>query len=485
MTETFTGVGLAGLPAELIILILSYLEPIDIVNVARTCKAFSRHSYDDSIWQPLVNINSQIPIKSAHPLKSFRELYAAHHPYWFILKHRLWFSDSPPYGKLLVARYEQSTGRIQAHTVLARRGSDNVQTWEKDRRVIIHSFDPKFSLHLQKPDLKLEADDFDTTGSGIEASTGQPYRPQQWRGKERIMETSSDAGLFSSFMLCRALPEAAINESTQLWPPLRIPAASRTRNLSGDEFSSLGHRPLSLGQLSKSTFRIRKWAEFMGRGGSPNSAPFTSPNVFAAAIESVRERVAGGWRANVDSRLSIRTPEDVATYATLPESSYTPSARKPWQGIWCGDYSGHGCEFLLIHQPDKADERPLPDGMHWLHPWFAGNRRGSSTSVSSYASAEEQQPSKASSSEINSNGTNGVRSEHEEPASGRLEAIKLTGDPNIPRGEFTFIAPDIGPNGLIRIADEELFRGARVVRSAGHIAMRNFINGEWSTDSTE
>lgn len=60
---------------------------------------------------------------------------------------------------------------------------------------------------------------------------------------------------------------------------------------------------------------------------------------------------------------------------------------------------------------------------------------------------------------------------------GRLEAIKLTGDPNVPRGEYTWVAEDIGPDGLLRVADEKIFKGARVVRSLGHSAARNFRNG--------
>lgn len=484
MTEPFTGVGLSGLPAELVILIFSYLNPADLANVAQTCKAFAQHSYDESNWQRLVNINSSIPIKTSEPLKSFRELYAAQHPYWFVLKHRIWFSDSPPYGKLLLSRYEPSTGKILAYTVLARRGSDNVQLWEKDRRVIIHSFDPQVSLHLRRPEVKLDIDDSIATTTANEGSS-KIHRRQSWRGKERLMDTLDDAGLYASFVLCRTLPEAAITEGTQLWPPLRIPAATRTRNLSGDEFNSLGHRPLALDQISESNFRIRKWAEFTGRQGDPQPAHFTSPNGIAAAIEGVRERLAGRWRAGVDSLSSIRRPEDVTTYATLPASSYTPTAEKPWQGIWCGDYSGHGCEFLLIQQPDIEDERPLPDGMHWLHPWFGGvSRRSSANSTSSYSSAQEQLSSTAGSADANASNTNGVNHEHAEPPCGRLEAIKLTGDPNIPRGEYTFIAPDIGPRGLIRIADEELFRGARVVRSAGHIAHRNFTMGEYRSHHT-
>jgi hypothetical protein len=64
---------------------------------------------------------------------------------------------------------------------------------------------------------------------------------------------------------------------------------------------------------------------------------------------------------------------------------------------------------------------------------------------------------------------------------GRIEAIKLTGDPNIPRGEYTFIAPDIGPNGLIRVATEEMFKGARIVKSVGHIAAQGFRDDTYMT----
>lgn len=41
---------------------------------------------------------------------------------------------------------------------------------------------------------------------------------------------------------------------------------------------------------------------------------------------------------------------------------------------------------------------------------------------------------------------------------------------------MTFVADDIGDEGLIRIAEEEVFQGARVVKSMGHVAERGFQN---------
>ena len=61
---------------------------------------------------------------------------------------------------------------------------------------------------------------------------------------------------------------------------------------------------------------------------------------------------------------------------------------------------------------------------------------------------------------------------------GAIQGIKLTGDPNVPRGQHTFIADNIGPSGLVRIADEEPFKGARIVHCRGHVAEENFQHGK-------
>lgn len=504
---------LLGLPAELLLQVLTYLEPLDLANVAQTCRSLHAHGYDDQIWQPLVNRNLPDTIPEPTPMKTFRDLYIAHHPHWFLPQHRLWFSDSEPSGKLLAARYDPRRGCIEAYAVVAQKGHHTMKQWEKDRDVWIHSFNPTVSLALDPPVLKLDVDSPRTNHSRNNNPSDRHYAPPSQYSQEILMETFVDAGLYSSYMLCRTLPKAAIGEQTRVWPPLRLPADARVRNDSADGYISSGHRPTRLEEVSQHNFRLRKWVEYTGRRSSPSLLPFTSPNGLSAAMGMNGPYFAAALASSERGGMSIRMPEDITTYATLPEAAYMPTAKKPWQGIWCGDYSGHGCEFLVILQPDKKDERPLPEGMNWLRNWFHGARRESSSSTSSYASAQEEmgyleaqyehlrevgdEPTAAASdsvprivqqliaSEVLGGFTDTLAKEaqaapetdYKDVPSGRIEAIKLTGDPNIPRGEYTFIAPDIGHGGFLRVADEEIFKGARVVRSAGHIAGRGFQDG--------
>jgi hypothetical protein len=128
------------------------------------------------------------------------------------------------------------------------------------------------------------------------------------------------------------------------------------------------------------------------------------------------------------------TGETMSTYATLDADLYTPTKDKPYQGIWVGDYSAHGCEFLLVIQRDNPeDDSDNPDARDPRNDDII--QRGS------------------------------------------LEAVKLTGDPNVPRGQLSFKSDDIGSRGTVRIATEALFEGARVVRSTGHVAGLGFRDG--------
>ncbi|RMZ15012.1 hypothetical protein D0860_01878 [Hortaea werneckii] len=560
MTETQEPANLPSLlalPAELLLHIFSYLSPLDLGSAAQTCHGLLCHAYDDALWQPLVSSNLYQPLSSPAPCHTFRDLYLSHHPHWFLPRYRVWFADSQPSGKLLIARYNSAKGSIEAHAVVAQRGHHTLDFWEKDREVIIHSFNPHVSLSLHQPVLKLDVDSPRTSDQPQNNPSDRGYAPPSRYNKEVLMDTFADAGLYSSFMLCRNLPKAAMTEQTRLWPPLRLPAKSRTRNDSGSSFLSSGHRPSGLSEVSQHNFRLRKWVEYTGRRSTPTLLPFNSPNGLSAALGlnngpssgspgSPPAFFAAGLPSTERGGLSIRMPEDITTYATLPPESYVPRPGKEWQGIWCGDYSGHGCEFLLITQPDEKDTRPLPEGMDWLRGWFgeaAGHgrhRRASGGSdggsegswpterrlrnedprdvaarqiaalahqAEAEATAEERaaallfaegllQPhevldgftgGEASQSASSSSAAQAEPSsswaaeapadeftDYKDAPSGRLEAIKLTGDPNIPRCEYTFIAPDIGHKGFVRVCDEEMFKGARVCISLLRTSAREY-----------
>ncbi|KXT04431.1 hypothetical protein AC578_3594 [Pseudocercospora eumusae] len=480
---------LLNLPTELVQHIFTFLDAHDLANVAPACRRLRDISYDDRIWHPIVNHFIPNGISEPSPAKSFRELYIGHHPHWFLTKQKIWFGDTEPMGKLLLARFDQNTGAITAHSIAASRGPNTLSYWEKDPEVIIHSFEPRVMLDLHKPAMRLDLNTWQNQHSRNGNPSDRGYAPASIYSKEILMETFSESGLYSSFLLCRDLPKAAIKEQTAIWPPLRFPASGRARNDSKDRYSSAGHRPSSLDKVSQNNFRIRKWVEYTGRRTIPSWITFSSGSSLSAALGVGMPYFANGLGSTAGG-MDIRMPEDITTYASMPESCYTSTPQKPWQGIWCGDYSGHGCEFLVITQPDPDQEQPLPERMDWLREWFRGGRRGSVGSNQSFVSAMEELLDLPEGTLTEAGTDVGYDSLPASPSSamldvedaptGRIEAIKLTGDPNIPRGEYTFIAPDIGHGGFIRIADEEMFQGARVVRSAGHMAGRGFQRDQYT-----
>jgi hypothetical protein len=450
---------LLNLPSELVHHVLSYLDLSDLLSVALINKALREHALQDTLWQPFVQ--AEVP-GSAVPKPAnltWRELFQQHHPYWFLARRKMWFADTAHTGKLIVARYDHRINAIEAYALVAERRQPTFLVWDQHPEAIIHTFSPRVQLDLNAPVVRLNADAYE------EASGPIGYRLQ----KEVPMNLYRDmprqsAGLYSQLILSRPLPGHVTTEATPVWPPLILPSMERTRTDSPSQFRSPGHRPGVLDELSTLTFRLRKWMEFSTRSHG----------------------------------LSMRIGEDITTWATLAEDCYTPTPQKPWQGIWCGDYAGHGCEFLVIMQPDNP--KPLPERAEWA--MRAREREESVSSEGSWSTAPTDAPTSdmddedamETADDLEVSVTTLQEAYHEQGSAslrpyvsaeddddtvyqGRIEAVKLTGDPNIPRGEYTFIAPDIGPNGTIRIATEDIFKGARIVQSVGHIAARGFRDG--------
>ncbi|KAB8076192.1 F-box domain protein [Aspergillus leporis] len=375
---------LLQLPTELLHCILSYLSAQDLVRASATCRCLAEHTANDLLWANVINAYLPDKIHDPGPFDSFRSLYIAYHPYWFIPKKKIWFSDTEHTGNLILARYDHRRGVIEAYRVIAERQTHQFQIWEWNPDVIIQTFHPKPSLWLDDPVLLLR----------------NHYGDQQYlRGGIRMPLPLESQQVFNSLSLCHKEPPPDPDPNKQ-WPPPTIPSrnrAYRSPESYGSEWELNSGRMES---MSEDAFRIRRWAHF--RLGMP---------MFVAGRS-----------------------ETLSTYATLDPELYTPTRRRPYQGIWIGDYSAHGCEFMLFLQRD--DENVPVD-----------------------ASEEDD----------------------ENIQRGSLEAIKLTGDPNVPRGEISFKADDIGPNGLVRTADEKLFQGARIVRCRGHVAGLGFRDDTFIT----
>lgn len=507
-------ISLPDLPSELIDHILAYLSPLDLASASLVNHTLRAHAVADHLWQNLVQSN--VPgqkITSPAPCASFRELYIAHDPHWFLTKYKLWFSDKDLTGKLVLARYDQSRGVIEGYQLLANStktsSTSNTSPSLMDTDVEIHEFEPEIKLHLDKPVLQIRADSLENT---IRATTKKepipaPASSSSTKGLSRIAQRWVNFGtasttpavpapapapstsarfqrfaaetpmplddrfkhsMFSTFMLAKALsPSAAAERSGlafpygNLWPPPAIPAAERvsaahflngTGIVRDDHPLAVDERPTRRDQISDKTFRIRSWLERPNASSAFSSGQQLSDWPFDVGSglfgQSTRQ-----WLPSYNSSSSMDSSpfathigDSVTTYSTLEPDVYTPTADQPWKGIWVGDYSGHGCEFLLIKQNHAT---PFDEAA------FDATREEHETDT-------EFAQRKADAKKYR----------------GSLEAVKLTGDPNIPRGECTFVADDLGDDGYVTTVEEQPFAGARVVQSKGHVARTGFTHGK-------
>ncbi|CAK7218297.1 hypothetical protein SBRCBS47491_003462 [Sporothrix bragantina] len=216
--------------------------------------------------------------------------------------------------------------------------------------------------------------------------------------------------------------------------------------------------------------------------------------------------------------------DTLETYATIDPYYYTPTEDRPFRGIFVGDYSSHGCEFLLVFQDDKVVKSGrTTDGFAQGNGEGNGegsaggnaggnagddaegngadngdNGGGTMPTLTSMASLSSMLGS-FSSSLVSSSSAPPATTSYDAPIrmdsesdeefarrvrdhriyQGSIRAVKLTGDPNVPRGEVSFLAPDLGPNGLDRIMRNEPFDGVRMVKCKGHIAGTRFLNDRW------
>ena len=428
-SEDSSQCALLQLPSEIIDQIFRYLECPSLVSLSRTSKLLRSHADNELLWASL--LRAQLPPgdfpESPYPAESYRSLYISHHPYWYLARNKIWFSDDAHTGKIILVKYDPRRGCIEGYRLVADRGQRDLIAWPYDPDVIIHTFDPRPSLWLDDPVIRLEQDP-------IIAKMRQGW----WDGEIQMRTAVASHNIFSTFFLTRAIPEQLVDQSMALWPPMTIPRMPRVRSSSNDNFQGWGHKPQKFDEISDTTFRLRKWIQFS----------------------------VGG------SNFGVRMGDEVTTWSTLAPELYTPTAEKPYQGIYVGDYSGHGCEFLLVMQSDEASVAPPQNTQspyYRTRPMMLALAHHVQTLATQHIQNTPSSKQHTKNPVIEDNG--GI-------FKGSIEAIKLTGDPYIPRGEHTFIADDIGAAGLIRIAQEAPFQGARVVKCRGHVADPGFQEGE-------
>jgi hypothetical protein len=448
-------IGFLSLPPEILDQILTHLAPQSLLTLERTCRKLSHHAHKDTLWASF--IRDHVPLSdmpsSPSPAPSYRSLYLSHHPYWFLPQHTLWFSDDAYTGAIMLLRFDPNSGAISGYRLLGERGPQYVQPWSYLPSVSIHSFTPKMKLWLDHPLLTLPYT------SDISLRTGTFPWDAELRMSRGIPSPAGghSTSVSASFFLATDIAPQWQAPKMALWPPPTIPGVPRARSSQVDsgKFRGPSHKPQSYAQISNSSFRTRVWTQF-----------------------------------HIDTaRFGVRLGEEVATWSTLPKEMYMPGPGKPYQGIWVGDYAGHGCEFLLLLHTEKAPRLPARrESFNDLFGPILG--RDEIGEEDGERGSEEEE-------DVFDEALNGITdpspniypvpsssSHTESPSSsdltGALQAIKLTGDINVPRGQHTFIADDLGPGGYIRHAKEAPFHGARVVKSRGHVAGRGFVDGEFS-----
>jgi hypothetical protein len=354
------------LPNTILTRIVSYLDPQSLARAASVSHQFQELAYSDELWKTFVNSYLPTPIESCKPAPSFRRLFIAFHPYWFIPKFRFWLSDEYPRGQLIIAQFNPTLLCIEAWAVVADWENSRYRPWSVDAGVMIHESDMRAHVDRQHLIFRLGVADKD------------------WNGNEKDKGSG------------RARAAMVYEEST--------PAGQTGVEL------SLGHKTPVGGDLAM-------WP-------TPDMSASTSipmPSDGTGLPDSFRP---SSTPTGCHPTFSLHSIDKTVTYGTISPKSYNPSIERPWQGIWCGDYFDHGVEFLLLLQSDSTDT------------------------------------------------TNQHKS---------LLAVKLTGDSNIPRWQYSFVVPDLFENGLLRVAEEDEFRGARVVRSAIHIAANGFRSSEFES----
>lgn len=175
------------LPNTILTRIISYLDPQSLARAASVNHQFQELAHSDALWKTFINSYLPTPIESCGPAPSFRRLFIALYPYWFIPKFGFWLSDEYPRGQLIIARFNPTLLCIEAWAVVADRENSGHRPWSVDAQVMIHDSDMRVHVDRQNLIFRIGVADNDWNESEKDQGFG--------RARAAVMyEESSPAG---------------------------------------------------------------------------------------------------------------------------------------------------------------------------------------------------------------------------------------------------------------------------------------------------
>lgn len=282
---------LTELPLELLLLVFAQLDGRDLVALARSCRKFKAvvldgdgGSADAAVWR--LAARTTYGVTECMPYPTFFSLYAGLYQFRY-LSAGLWMGDAAQFGSLLLSRYDPQTGSL----ALFKLGSS----------VAVHGATQPFGenplVTISEREMVITPIFYAEYNSGTEYITSKG-----------IWKYSAPNRLAVGLLRVAPLDPKRLWPGMKVWPPFKVPAPDRTRNVSLNNFD--GHYIPSRQTASPNLFRFRLLPNF-------------------------------------------HLPNPTETFAKIGEDLLTPTRAYPWRGIWMANYIS-GVEFILILQPSQS-----------------------------------------------------------------------------------------------------------------------------------
>lgn len=302
---------LLSLPSEILLYILSLLrdiKPSSLAHASMTCKQLQTLCNVDALWQGLVPASIQSP---GPQYGSYRELYQKIiGPYGWILG--LWSSDLEVRGAMCSLEYDSQRGCITCYHIKVINTQARVNTF--------FSVAPHIHVGVLSPAFR-KAHFFDIYW---DQEAGRPVtRLSSGAASKAAGENEDIADLFTA----KIIRPAGFQEKE----------AARARQIFWIE-DGQAERLITTSAHATTTTDSDLPPEFSDVFESPPALP--TP-VFKSSLDNK------AYRAD-SFQLDCPQYSNFMCFAKLDMLLCGPKPRSPYDGLWIGDYSSHGVEWILF-----------------------------------------------------------------------------------------------------------------------------------------